>query len=183
MKLTGVELRRVSMPLVSPFRTSFGTQTARELMLLRVVTDEGEGWGECVAMADPLYSSEYNDGAADVLRRFLVPALAASGPLDAHAVATVLEPFKGHRMAKAALEMGVLDAELRAQGKSFGDALGAVHDRVPCGVSAGMLSMIPTETPHGTRSCTAPSSRANERPSARSSASRTPISSADLAIR
>ena len=116
LKLTGIELRRVSMPLVSPFRTSFGTQTARELMLLRVVTDEGEGWGECVAMADPLYSSEYNDAAADVLRRFLVPALAASGPLDAHAVAQVLEPFKGHRMAKSALEMGVLDAELRAAG-------------------------------------------------------------------
>ncbi len=27
MKLTGVELRRISMPLVSPFRTSFGTET------------------------------------------------------------------------------------------------------------------------------------------------------------
>ena len=135
MKLTGVELRRVSMPLVSPFRTSFGTQTARELMLLRIVTDEAEGWGECVAMSDPLYSSEYVDAAADVLRRFLVPALAASGPLDAHSVAHVLEPFKGHRMAKAALEMGVLDAELRSQGRSFARELGAVHERVPCGVS------------------------------------------------
>ena len=67
-------------------------------------------------MADPLYSSEYVDAAADVLRRFLVPALAAAGPLDAHAVAPALAPFKGHRMAKAALEMGVLDAELRAAG-------------------------------------------------------------------
>ena len=27
MKLTGVELRRISMPLVAPFRTSFGTET------------------------------------------------------------------------------------------------------------------------------------------------------------
>ena len=39
VKLEGVELRRIAMPLVSPFRTSFGTQTARELMLLRVVGD------------------------------------------------------------------------------------------------------------------------------------------------
>ena len=46
-----------------------------------------------------------------------------------------------------------------------------------------MLSMIPTETPHGTRSWTAPSSRAKDRPSARSSASSTAISSAALAIR
>ena len=147
----GVELRRISMPLVSPFRTSFGTQTARELLLLRVVTDEGEGWGECVAMADPLYSSEYVDGAADVLRRFLVPALAAAGPLEAHRVATVLAPFKGHRMAKAALEMGVLDAELRAEGRSFARELGAVHDRVPCGVSVGIMDSIPAAARRGRR--------------------------------
>lgn len=143
MKLTGVELRRIRMPLVAPFRTSFGTQHARDVLLLRVVTDRAEGWGECVAMADPLYSSEYLEGAADVLRRFLVPALAEAGALEAHRVADVLAPFKGHRMAKAALEMGVLDAELRAEGRSFARALGAVHDRVPCGVSVGIMDSVP----------------------------------------
>jgi O-succinylbenzoate synthase len=143
VKLEGVELRRIAMPLVSPFRTSFSTQTTRELMLLRVVTDQAEGWGECVAMVDPLYSSEYLDGAADVLRQFLIPTLAAAGPLDATTVATVLAPFKGHRMAKAALEMGVLDAELRVAGRPLSRELGAVHDRVPCGVSVGIMDTIP----------------------------------------
>jgi O-succinylbenzoate synthase len=142
MKLTGVELRWVSLPLVSPFRTSFSTQTTRDLLLLRVVTDEGEGWGECVAMAAPLYSEEYVDGAADALRRFLVPALAAAGPVSGATVATVLAPFHGHRMAKAALEMGVLDAELRAEGRPFSRELGAVHDRVPCGVSVGIMDDV-----------------------------------------
>ncbi|HYJ26270.1 MAG TPA: o-succinylbenzoate synthase [Nocardioides sp.] len=151
MKLQGVELRRVAMPLVSPFRTSFGTQTARDVLLLRAVTtsDRGdaEGWGECVAMADPLYSSEYVDATADVLRRFLLPELAASADrLDrhgAHAVASVLHKFKGHRMAKAALEMAVLDAELRTEGRSWARELGAVHDRVPSGVSVGIFDTIP----------------------------------------
>ena len=142
-ELTGVELRRIAMPLVAPFRTSFGTETARDVLLLRVVTDQAEGLGECVAMSDPLYSSEYVDAVADVLRRFLVPALAAAGPVGAHQVATVLERFKGHRMAKAALEMGLLDAELRAEGRSFARELGAVHDRVPCGVSVGIMDSIP----------------------------------------
>ena len=151
MKLQGVELRRVAMPLVSPFRTSFGTQTARDVLLLRAVTtsDRGdaEGWGECVAMSDPLYSSEYVDATADVLRRFLLPELAASADrLDrhgAHAVASVLHKFKGHRMAKAALEMAVLDAELRTEGRSWARELGAVHDRVPSGVSVGIFDSIP----------------------------------------
>jgi O-succinylbenzoate synthase len=141
VKLTGVELRWVEMPLKSPFRTSFGTETVRSVLLLRAVTDEGEGWGECVAMADPLYSSEYLEGCADVLRRFLVPAL--TGPVDGVSVAPALARFHGHRMAKGALEMAVLDAELRARGVSFGRELGATRDRVPCGVSVGIMDSIP----------------------------------------
>ncbi len=140
MKLTGVELRRISMPLVAPFRTSFGTETSRNALLLRVVTGDAEGWGECVAMSDPLYSSEYVDAAADVLRRYFIPALAALERLDANAVAPTLSRFHGHRMAKAALEMGVLDAELRAQGRPLARELGAVHNRVPCGVSVGIMN-------------------------------------------
>nr|WP_221204039.1 o-succinylbenzoate synthase [Modestobacter versicolor] len=130
------------MPLVAPFRTSFGTQTARDILLVRVRTDVGEGWGECAALADPRYSAEYVDGAADVLRRFLVPAVATADDLDAYAVGRVLEPFSGHWMAKAALETAVLDAELRAAGRSFGSFLGAATDRVPCGVSVGIMDSV-----------------------------------------
>ena len=149
MRLKGVELRRIRLPLVAPFRTSFGTQTERDILLLRAETDEAEGWGECVAMAEPAYSSEYVDGSADVLRRFLLPVLgSAEGAAllarhGAPAVARALRRFRGHRMARAALEMAVLDAELRAAGRSFARELGAVVDRVPSGVSVGILGSIP----------------------------------------
>jgi O-succinylbenzoate synthase len=143
MKLTGCELRWITMPLLAPFRTSFGTVTSREVLLVRAVTEDAEGWGECVAMSDPLYSSEYTEAAAGVLRDHLIPALAAAAPAGATAVAPALAPFKGHRMAKAALETAVLDAELRAEGRSFGRELGAVRDRVPCGVSVGIMESIP----------------------------------------
>lgn len=143
MKITGVELRRIAMPLVAPFRTSFGTATSRDALLLRVVTDDGEGWGECVAMAEPLYSSEYVDGVADVLRRFLIPMILERPDIDGPGVAQALAPVQGHRMAKAALEMGVLDAELRAAGRPLSRELGATLDRVPCGVSVGIMDSIP----------------------------------------
>lgn len=141
MKITGVELRRIAMPLVAPFRTSFGTETNRDVLLVRVVTPDAEGWGECVAMSEPLYSSEYVDEAAAVIRRFLLPSL--PGEVDAQGVARALEPIKGHRMAKAALETAVLDAQLKASGESFGRFLGAAVDRVPCGVSVGIMDSIP----------------------------------------
>ncbi|MEJ1200461.1 MULTISPECIES: o-succinylbenzoate synthase [unclassified Streptomyces] len=143
MKLTGVEIRRIRLPLVAPFRTSFGTQTERTALLLRAVSTDAEGWGECVAMADPLYSPEYVAACADVLRRFLVPALGRCRRLDAAGVLPALAPFRGHRMAKAALETAVLDAELRARGVPLARELGAVHDRVPCGVSVGIMDSVP----------------------------------------
>ncbi|HUR51785.1 MAG TPA: o-succinylbenzoate synthase [Mycobacteriales bacterium] len=141
MKLASVELLRASLPLVAPFRTSFGTQTVREVLLVHVTTPDSEGWAECVAMEHPLYSSEYVDAAAHVLRHHLVPRLAAND-LSAARVAPALHPVKGHRMAKAALETAVLDAELRAAGMSFGTYLGGTVDRVPAGVSVGIMDSV-----------------------------------------
>jgi O-succinylbenzoate synthase len=77
-----------------------------------------------------------------VLREHLVPRLAAAGDVTAARVAPLLEAVKGHPMAKGALEMAVLDAELRATGTSFGSHLGAVVDRVPSGVSVGIMSSV-----------------------------------------
>jgi o-succinylbenzoate synthase len=143
MKITGIELRRVAMPLVAPFRTSFGTETTRDILLIRVVTPDAEGWAECVAMNSPLYSAEYVDGATEVLTRFLIPALTAIDDLSANAVGPALSRFRGHMMAKAALETAVLDAELRAAGMSLGRYLGAIKAKVPCGVSVGIMDSVP----------------------------------------
>lgn len=143
MKLTGVELRRVALPLVSPFRTSFGSQTSRDVLLVRVETSDGEGWAECVAMSDPTYSPEYVDGAHHVLRTHLLPRLFALGDgVSAAMVEPALRAVKGHRMAKAAIETAILDAELRHLGISFAEHLGAVRDAVDCGVSVGILGSV-----------------------------------------
>ena len=45
-------------------------------------------------------------------------------------------------MAKAALEAAVLDAELRAAGRSFGEYFGATAEWVDCGVSVGIAASI-----------------------------------------
>jgi O-succinylbenzoate synthase len=142
MRIDAVELRRVRMPLVAPFRTSFGTQQDRSILLIAVHSGDTVGWGECVAMADPLYSAEYREGAADVLQRFLLPAVAGR-ELRGSDIATLLRPFHGHWMAKAALEAAVLDAELQQRGESLADYLGATTDRVVAGVSVGIADSIP----------------------------------------
>jgi o-succinylbenzoate synthase len=138
MKIDAVDLRRISIPMVAPFRVSFGVEHHRDILLVRVVGLDADGWGECVAMSRPLYSSEYTDGAEDVIRRHLLPRLFEARDVAADHLAETLRPIRGHPMAKAALEMAVLDAELRADGVSLAAHLGAVRTEVDCGVSVGI---------------------------------------------
>ena len=138
-RLREVELIHVRMPLVAPFRTSFGTETERDVLLVHAVTDGADGWSECVAMGEPLYSSEYVAGAHHVIKRHLLPRLFKAGDVAAEDVGSVLAPVSGHRMAKAAVETAVLDAQLKESGQSLADYLGAVRGAVDCGVSVGIM--------------------------------------------
>jgi O-succinylbenzoate synthase len=141
VKLLDVTLVRVPMPLVRPFRTSFGVQHERDVLLVHVRTDVGDGWGECAAHAEPFYNEEFTESAAIVLERWLVPALAGAG-LTAESVGPRCSQVKGYRAAKAGLEMAVLDAQLRAEGVSFGTYLGGTRVAIDVGVSVGITSTV-----------------------------------------
>lgn len=141
MKLSEIELRIIHLPLVRPFRTSFGTQTSREVLMIKVVNENGvTGWAECVAMSEPLYSPEYVTGAIDLIKRFLVPALRSKSNISAEDVPIILKPFLGGQMAKASLETAILDVQLRSQNTSLATYLGATKDKVECGVSVGIAN-------------------------------------------
>ena len=128
---TAVELVRLDLPLAAPFRSAGGTVAVRDVLLVRVETDRGDGWAECVAQAAPTYTSEYVEGASAVLADHLVPRLFAGGP-------AALDSVAGHPMAKAALSSALLDADLRAFGRSLASHVGAARARVPAGVAVGM---------------------------------------------
>lgn len=135
-----IRLRRAHIELVSPFCTSFGVETARELLYLEVHGDGITGWGECVAMSEPMYSSEFVDGCEAMLRRFLLPLVTPTTTAEQFTEAA--RQFRGHYMAKAVLETALLDHQLRAQGVSLGTFLGATKARVPSGVSVGIQPTI-----------------------------------------
>lgn len=139
MRLASIELRLIGLPLVRPFRTSFGTETDKRCVLVRVESADGAvGWGESVTGPDPGFSEEWNEGLWLILRDFLAPAAFAAGDVSAHGMAATMSGVRGHPMAKAALINAVLDAELREQGRSLASYLGAERDRVECGVSVGI---------------------------------------------
>lgn len=150
MRITHVALRTLDLPLVAPFTTSFSTQTHRRVLVIELHADvdgvEVVGWGECGALSEPVYSEEHLAGVIGVTRTYVIPMLVDAqrrAPLTAETVAHHLGRIVGHRMAKAAVEMAVLDAQLRASGLSFASYLGVTRDRVPSGVSIGIQDSIP----------------------------------------
>ena len=138
-------------------------QTARDILLLRVVTDEARGLGRVRGMADPLYSSEYVDGArrraAPLPRARRWPPRVRSTRI---AVAPVLAPFKGHRMAKAALEM----ARARRRAAGAGQVL---RPRARRRARPGAVRRVGRDHGLASRRCSTPSAATSTRATSGSS--------------
>jgi O-succinylbenzoate synthase len=142
VRIREIELRLVELPLVRPFRVSFGTSTGKQCVLARIVTDGGEGWGECVADDGyPAFSGEWNEGVWTLVHDVLGPAL-LERDVSIASVEDRLRFVRGNPMAKATLIDAVIDAELRSTGTSLSAFLGANEREVVCGVSIGIADSV-----------------------------------------
>ena len=137
-----VELRTVQMPLVRVFRTSRASESVRELLLVRWLDGEHEGWGECAADPLPVFFPETLTGARDLIENVLVPLVVAQGPVSAGRARELMREIPGNQLAKAALESAILDAELRRAGMPLIDYLGGTRRPIPVGVSVGIAEDI-----------------------------------------
>jgi o-succinylbenzoate synthase len=138
VQVEAIELVTVPMRLSSPLRSAAGAREHREVLLVHVLAAEAEGWAECVTEPEPTYSPEFTDAAVVVLRDHLLPR-AGGGPTgDAVALGPHLDAVRGHPMARAAVELAVLDAQLRAVDRSLAGWLGATATAVPAGAALGL---------------------------------------------
>jgi O-succinylbenzoate synthase len=130
MKLAGVELVQVDLPFRQAIGTAAGVHRLRPLLFVRVVTEDGEGWGECAALeggtaVDPTLAVVERAAVELGVPRLYEAAAARGGELPA--AAGVAQLFGGtpvDRMLAATFEMAVADAELGAAGRSLADDLG-----------------------------------------------------------
>jgi o-succinylbenzoate synthase len=123
-----VELIRTRLPFVAAFHTARSITTHKEALLVRVITNDAEGWSEVGAETSPTYAPDTLDSVRLVLHDELVPRLFARASLDG---------VRGHHAARAALSGAVLDARLRAEGVSLASHLGATRTHVPAGAAIG----------------------------------------------
>ena len=140
VKIESVVLREMRMPLLQPFETSFGCTTERRILLVEVQSEGVTGWGECTAGEHPSFSGECTDTAWLMLANELIPALLHTEIDSAGSCPKALSHVRGNRMAKAALENAVWDAESQQLGIPLWELLGGVRKKIPCGVSLGIQS-------------------------------------------
>jgi O-succinylbenzoate synthase len=146
LRLQGVELVRVDIPFRHGIGTAAGVHHTRALLFVRVVAEEGEGWGECAALAegtavDPPLEEVERAAAGRAVGRLMDAAASRRGQLPSAAeVPQLFGSSPADRMMAAAFEMAVSDVELRAQGRSLAEDLGTGpgFESLPVGAVAGI---------------------------------------------
>jgi O-succinylbenzoate synthase len=142
MRVHEIKLREIHMSLVAPFETSMNVTTARRILLVEVRLDGATGWGECVAGEDPYYSPETIDTAWHILRTYLWPMIKGKDFASAADIWSMLEPVRGHNMAKGALEAAIWEGEARERNLPLSKLIGGFHKHLPCGVSIGIKPTV-----------------------------------------
>jgi O-succinylbenzoate synthase len=142
MKIEAITLREIQMPLVHFFETSFGRIHSRRILLLTTHCGGVDGWGECVAGEDPFYSSEWTESAWLTIAHHLAPAIVGRNLDSARECPGLLSRVRGHRMAKAAIENALWDAEAKQKGLPLWKLLGGTRSEIVCGVSIGIQDSV-----------------------------------------
>src|ERR671914_697301 len=126
LRIERIALREVRLALREPFRISSGVCTERRIFLLELSDADGAAvWAECVAGENPNYSPETVDTAWYAIREWIAPRVLGRSIDGPEVVHDVLErDFRGHNMAKAAVEMGCWGVASVQRGISLSELLG-----------------------------------------------------------
>jgi O-succinylbenzoate synthase len=131
-----IDLVTVRLPFVSPFGTSVHVWTDKEALLLRFESGGVTAWSECVSDPDPFYSSETNETVRHIVKDFLLPVVEPGmtlGEIEAR-----FRRVRGHGMAKATVENGILILLALERGVPLHELLGRPARRIMSGLSIGL---------------------------------------------
>ena len=135
-----ITMREIRMTLREPFQISSGATSARRILLLQLEGADGcTAWSECVAGEAPNYSPETIATSWTAITEWIAPKVLDKEFLGPGSVSDELEKdIRGHKMAKAAVEMGAWALEAEREGVSLSNLLGGTRDQIGTGISLGI---------------------------------------------
>jgi len=142
MKIERIDLYRVAMPLISPWRTAYGDDAVIESVLVRMTGGGGIGWGEASPLAAPTYSPEWAAGVFQVARDWLAPRLVGQDVPSGDRLQELLAVVKGNPFAKGGLDLAWWDLHARLQGKPLYRVLGGTTPIAAVGADFGVQDTL-----------------------------------------
>ncbi|MGQ9504706.1 MAG: enolase C-terminal domain-like protein [Thermogutta sp.] len=142
MKITAIDVYLLSLSLRNPLRFETVPFSANpcewsrlETVLVRLCSDEAHGWGEACPGNGPFWSADWASATFFCLRDWLAPQLVGRELGTPEELHEHLAIFRGHRSAKAALDMAVWDLRSRAKNRTLYEELGATSRQLALGTS------------------------------------------------
>ena len=142
MIIDSLEIYRVEMPLLYPFRTAFGDNASIASVFVKLTSGACSGWGEASPWAAPLYSPEWTAGAFAVLRDWLAPQLVGQDLTTGAQLQNRLAPFKGNFFAKAALDLAWWDLHAQLQNRPLWQVIDGQSDTIDVGADFGVMETL-----------------------------------------
>ncbi len=141
--IKSVEQIQLQIPLVHPFRTSFGEQKSTQSIIIKIIDDAGNiGWGETCVSTDPGYCYETTETAFHIQSDFLIPKMQkffnTGSEYSIYDLLQYWKPVRGHEFAKGGIEAALFSLKAEQEGVSLKEIYGGTKDKIPTGVSIGI---------------------------------------------
>jgi O-succinylbenzoate synthase len=142
MRIDRIDLYRVAMPLITPWRTAYGEDAVVESVLVKMYSGDLIGWGEASPLATPTYSPEWAAGVFTVARNWLAPRLVGQHIASVAQLQQLLAVVKGNPFAKGGLDMAWWDLHARKQGQPLYRAIGGARSTITIGADFGVMDSV-----------------------------------------
>lgn len=142
MRIDDITVFHVAMPLIDPWKTSFGDMRAVDSVLVRLTSDGEVGWGEAAPYATPQFCPEWAGGCFRLIADVFRPLLLGEVINTPEALQDRLRPFKGNHFAKAAVDLAWWDLAMRIEGRPLWRAIGGENPLIAVGAD------IPVQPDH-----------------------------------
>lgn len=142
MRIDSIEVFHVVMPMKEVWRTAFSEETSIDSLLVRMVVDGHEGWGESAPYRSPRFSPEWAASGFALIKEWLAPELLGQVVDSGEELQAHLRGYKGNQFAKAALDVAWWDAYAKSRGEPLWRTIGGRHDEVTVGADIAVLEDI-----------------------------------------
>ncbi len=142
MRIDRLDVHRVSMPLLYPWRTAYGEDHHIESVLVRAVSGERHAWAESSPLRAPTYLTESALSVFHHVTEFFGPHVIGRDYETAADLNARLDVFKGNSFAKAAIEIAWWTLQSKITGAPLHRMLGGQTREVPAGADFGIQDSI-----------------------------------------